>query len=322
MRAAPLIFQRNWALLALGRKEEARRGIDRVLTAEKVPEALLQDADMKLGQKDYAGARQSAEEALNKTPGDTRALLALLQSYTAQKQSAAAVQRIREYALKEPASAPVQQFLGQILLADGDRAGARGAFQAAKAARPGFVDADFSLAQLDAAEGKLDQARKRLSEAVSSHPDNITAHLLLAQFEMTTGKNPAAIEQYRKVVALDDKDVTAFNALAYLLAESRQPDEALKYAQKAKELAPNNPAVDDTLGWIYYQQGSYPLAVVHLEAATARDGPAVRKYHLAMAYLKAGKPERGRQTLDAALRMDPKLPEAQAARQAFGIGPK
>jgi Tfp pilus assembly protein PilF len=40
-----------------------------------------------------------------------------------------------------------------------------------------------------------------------------------------------------------------------------------------------------------------------------------------MAYLKAGKPDRGRQTLDAALKMDPKLPEPQAARQAFGIGP-
>ena len=121
------------------------------------------------------------------------------------------------------------------------------------------------------------------------------------------------------MVALDGKNVIAFNALAYLLAENKQPDEALKYAQKAWELAPDNPAVEDTLGWAYYQQGMYPLAVVQLEAATAKQGTAVRKYHLAMAYLKAGKPDRGRQTLDAALKMDPKLPEAQAARQAFGI---
>ena len=250
-----------------------------------------------------------------------RALFVLVQSYAAQKQTAEAVQIMREYALKQPKSAAVQQYLGQILAASGDRAGARKAFEAAKAARPGFVEADFSLAQLDAAEGKIDDARKRLSEVVASHPDNITGHLLLAQFERTTGKTPAAIEQYRKVVALDGKDAMAFNALAYLLAESKQPDEAMKYAQKAWELAPDNPAVEDTLGWIYYQQGLYPLAVVQLEAATAKQGTAVRKYHLAMAYLKAGKPDRGRQTLDAALKMDPKLPEAQAARQAFGIGP-
>jgi Tfp pilus assembly protein PilF len=95
----------------------------------------------------------------------------------------------------------------------------------------------------------------------------------------------------------------------------------MKYAQKAWGLAPDNPAIEDTLGWVYYQQGLYPLAVVQLEAANAKAGTAVRKYHLAMAYLKAGKPDRGRQTLDAALKMDPKLPEPQAARQAFGIGP-
>jgi len=322
MNAASRILERNWALLALGKKEEARKGIDRVLAAGKVPEALVQDAAIKLDQKDYAGARKSAEEALDKTPEDTRALFTLVRSYAAQKQTAAAIQTMREYAQKQPNSAPVQQFLGQTLEAAGDRAGARKAFEAAKAARPAFVDADFSLAELDAREGRLYDARKRLSAVVASHPDNKAAHLQLAEFEMATGKIPAAIEQYRNVVALDSKDSMSWNALAYLLAQSKQPDEALKHAQKAKELAPDNPAVDDTLGWIYYQQGSYPLAVVHLEAATGKEGTAVRKYHLAMAYLKAGKPERGRQTLDAALKMNPNLPEAQAARQAFGIGLK
>ncbi len=321
MNAASRILERNWALLALGKKEDARKGIDRVLNAAKVPEALLQDATVRLDQKDYAGARKSIEEALGKTPDDVRALFVLVQSYAAQKQTAEAVQIMKEYALKQPKSAAVQQYLGQLLAASGDRAGARKAFEAAKAARPGFVDADFSLAQLDAAEGKLDDAQKKLTEVVASHPDNIAGHQLLAQFERVNGKVPAAIEQYRKVVTLDGKNVVAFNALAYLLAENKQPDEAAKYAQKAWELAPDNPAIEDTLGWVYYQQGQYPLAVVQLEAANAKQGTAIRKYHLAMAYLKAGKPDRGRQTLDAALKMDPKLPEAQAARQAFGIGP-
>lgn len=272
MGATPRILERNWVLLALGKKEEARKGIDRVLAAGKVPEALLQDAVMKLDQKDYAGARKSIEEALNRAPEDTRALFALVESYTGQKQPAAAVQIMREYALKQPKSAAVQQYLGQILSASGDRAGARKAFEAAKAARPALVEADFSLAQLDAAEGKLDEARGRLSEVVSSHPDNITGHLLLAQFEKTTGKTPAAIEQYRKVLALDGNDTMALNSLAYLLAQNGQPDEALRYALKARELAPNNPAVEDTLGWVYYQQGLYPLAVVRLEAAAAGGG--------------------------------------------------
>ena len=77
--------------------------------------------------------------------------------------------------------------------------------------------------------------------------------------------------------------------------------------------------MDDTLGWTYFQKGLYSMAVTYLEGATAKESTARRKYHLAMAYLKAGDQKRGRQTLDAALKMDPNLPEAQAARQVFGI---
>lgn len=319
MNVAQRILERNWALLALGNKVEARKGVDRLLAAGKIPEALLQDATIRIDQKDYAGARKSIEAALSQTPGDVRAMFMLVQTYAAQKQTAQALQVVREYAVKQPASAAVQQFAGQVLAQGGDRAAARKAFESAKAARPGFVDADFSLAQLDAAEGKLGDAAKRLSDVVASHPDNINGHLLLARIDMAGGKTPAAIEQFRKAAALDGQNALTLNSLAYLLIENKQADEALKYAQKAWELAPNNPAVEDTLGWAYYQQGLYPLAVVQLEASNAKQSTAARKYHLAMAYLKAGKPDRGRQTFDAALKMDPKLPEAQLARQAFGV---
>ena len=79
----------------------------------------------------------------------------------------------------------------------------------------------------------------------------------------------------------------------------------MKFAQKAKELAPDDASVADTLGWTYFQKGLYSLALTNLEGATAKDGTAVRRYHLAMAYLKAGDPKPGRQTLDVALKMNP-----------------
>jgi Flp pilus assembly protein TadD len=139
--------------------------------------------------------------------------------------------------------------------------------------------------------------------------------MLLAQLDTVEGKNAAAIEHFRKVIEADEKNALALNSLAYLLADSGQPDEALKYAQKAKELAPENAAIDDTLGWTYYRKGMYSMAVNHLESATAREGTARRRYHLAMAYAKAGDPKRGRQAFDAALKLDPNLPEAQQVRQ-------
>ena len=314
---ASVIVQRNWALLALGQRAEAREGIDRVLSTGKVPEALLQDAALKLDQKQYTAARASAEEALRQNPEDARALNVLVRSCAAQNRLPAGLQKAREHALRHPASAAVQQVLGQLLAVNGDRAGARRAFEAAKANKPDLVTPELALAEMDTAEGKRGEARKRLAAVVSSHPNNIAGHLLFAQLEMAEGNHAAAIAQYRKAVALDERNAPALNGLAYLLAESNQSDEALKYAQKAKELAPDSPAVDDTLGWTYFQKGLYALAVAHLEGA-AKEGTALRKYHLAMAYTKAGDPTRGRQTFDAAFQMDPNLPEAQAALQVFG----
>jgi tetratricopeptide (TPR) repeat protein len=314
-----VILKRNWALLALGRTAETRKGIDLAMQGGKIPEAFLQDAALKLGQKDYARARASTEKALAQSPEDVRALHALILSYSLQNQMPIGLQKAREYAARQPKSAPIQQFLGKLLLSSGDRAGARKAFEAAAAAKPDLISVDLALAEMDANEGRRDEARKTLSAVVSSHPENVAGRLLFAQLEMTEGKNAAALDQFRKAAALDEKNALALNGLAYLLAESRQPDEALKYAQKAKELAPDNAAVDDTLGWTYFQKGLYSLAVTHLEGAANKEGTAVRKYHLAMAYLKAGDPKRGRQMLDAALEMDPNLPEAHTARQVFGM---
>ena len=44
----------------------------------------------------------------------------------------------------------------------------------------------------------------------------------------------------------------------------------------------------------------------------------VWKYHLAMAYAKAGNAARGRATLEAALKLNPNVPEAKIAQEIVG----
>jgi Flp pilus assembly protein TadD len=157
--------------------------------------------------------------------------------------------------------------------------------------------------------------RKRLTPGIRGDARDLAPRLLLAAVEDRDGKRPAAVEHYRKALEVDQNNVAALNNLAYLLAESNQADEALKYAQQAKELAPDNPTIDDTLGWTHYRKGLYSSAVKYLESAVAKDGTARRRYHLGMAYMKAGEQKKGQQALEAALKLDPKLPEAEAARE-------
>ncbi len=313
------LVQRNWALWALGNMPEMRKGIDQGLASGKSSDLLLQDGLWKLRTGNPSGARAALEQALNMNSGDLRALAALKQTYDAQKQSSAALQKVKEYASRQPKSAPVQEYLGVLLMATGDKKDARAAFEAAKAADPRFVTADLSLIQLDAAEGKLDDAAGALKALISADGGNTTARLWLGNIEESKGDHNAAIEQFRKVLEANPSDAQASNNLAYLLVEYHgQTDEALKYAQKAVELAPERPAYCDTLGWILYRKGVYGSAVKYLEKADSHSANAVWKYHLAMAYAKAGERNRGRATLQAALQLNSKVPEARIAQDVVG----
>ena len=59
---------------------------------------------------------------------------------------------------------------------------------------------------------------------------------MLAETEWQAGNSAAAIAQFRKVLERDSRNIMALNGLGYLLADqANQPDEALKYAQQAKD---------------------------------------------------------------------------------------
>ena len=311
-----VLIDLNWANVAIGDRAAARSSVNRLLAQGRPPQALLQDATLKIMARDYAGGRQSLQEVLQKNPNDSEALSLMVQSYELQKELPAAVRWLREYAAQKPKSAPAQFYLGQVLLKNGDAGAARAAFAAAKAADPTLTAADLNLAQLDLREGKLDEARKALAAVMTRKPNDISARLLLGNVEQAARNYQAAMEQYRKVVELDDRNVEALNNLAYTLAEfGKQPDEALKFAQKAGELAPDNPGVADTLGWVLYRKALFASAIPYLETAASREPTGVHECHLGLAYLRSGDQRRGEQMLAAGLRRDPNLLRSELSQE-------
>ena len=65
-------------------------------------------------------------------------------------------------------------------------------------------------------------------------------------------------------------------------------------------------------------RGVYPAAITHLERAASKEGNVAWKYHLAMAYAKAGDARRARATLQVALKLDPSTSEARMAMELVG----
>ncbi len=313
--ALPVMVESNWALLDLGRRDEARHGVAEGLRTARTPDLLLQDALLKMDGRDYAAARASLDSVLRRNPEDLRALDALVRLYGLRSRHPEGVRAVREHAARYPRSAAIQNYLGDLLAADGQPAGARAAFAAALSADPNFRAAQLSLARLDVAEGRLDAARGTLTALLAAHPHDPELWLYMGWLENARKNYPRALAYFRKVVDADPSNVTALNNLAYLLAsQTGQFDEALKYAQQVKEMAPDNQGVDDTIGWIMYRKGLYRAAVEYLEKAAQGGDDPVIGYHLGMAYLKTGD-SRGEPVLRAALKKAPGLPEARMAEQ-------
>ena len=311
-----VIAQKNWTLLALKQNDEARQEVARGLAAARAPELLLQDAYLKIQQKEYSAARASLAEALNRSPENLRILRLMAASYEAEKQPDTAVRMVREYAARHPKSAPVQEFLAELLMVRGQRQEARQVLFAVVKDNPGFTPARISLAQLDMAEGHASDAIKALSEVLDRNPKNVIARMLLAGIQDSGGNHTAAVDAYKKVLDVQPANVVALNNVAYDLAEyANRPDEALQYAQKAAELQPDAPAVENTLGWVLYRKGLYSTALPYLEKAAEKEPSARRKCHVAMAYLRMGDQEKGQKNLEAALKLDPNVPEIHAAQQ-------
>src|SRR5262249_24044116 len=158
---------------------------------------------------------------------------------------------LHEAARNNPKSPAMQTRVGQWFERLGQQADARTAFNAAKAAAPKYIPADLELAGMDIVEKKIDSPRATLNAVIKEQPQNERAHLMLATAEYTAYNKQAALAQFHSVLDLNPDDIPAVNAVAYLTAATN-PDEAMKYAQHAMELAPNDPAVQDTIGWVYY----------------------------------------------------------------------
>ena len=112
-----------------------------------------------------------------------------------------------------------------------------------------------------------------------------------------------AITTYSPLVALNPRFAPAANNLAYLYSErGGDKEKALQLAQIAKEVAPDDPHISDTLGWILYKRGVHQraLGLLNESAAKLPENSEVQ-YHFGMAAYKSGDKESARRALAKAV---------------------
>ena len=124
-------------------------------------------------------------------------------------------------------------------------------------------------------------------------------------------------KHYRAALNINPDFAPAANNLAYLLTvQGKNIDEALGYAQMAKEKLFDDPNVMDTLGLIYYKKGLYDSAIGEFADSLEKipDNAHVH-YHLGLAYHKKGDQDRSRAELEKALSLDEEFDGSDEARR-------
>ncbi|KAB8063786.1 tetratricopeptide repeat protein [Janthinobacterium violaceinigrum] len=233
--------------------------------------------------------------------------------------------------------------LSQIAETRGDTAGAIAWLDKVdNSASSGYVEARLRRAQLIARGGNLDAARKALTEIETDDPASQAQVLLVdAQFLRDAGyvqsaytvlenallrfpDNPELLYDYallaerldkmelmeaslRRVMALAPDNQHAYNALGYSLAERGiRLQEAYALIEKALQMAPGDPFIMDSMGWVQFRMGNLAAAESALRRAYAvRSDPEIA-VHLGEVLWQKGDKDEAQKLWREAQGKDPK----------------
>ena len=247
----------------------------------------LRLGQLALARRDAASAAVALRKALAIAPDQAETQLALADALVIERKYAEALALAEAVQKRQPASP-----IGFKLAADTQAAQGKYALAVAGYERAFGLSASAPLlVQLHGAlvrDGKREDAERRVQRWLSDHPDDVATRQYYASTKLLSDDFRGAIEQFELLLKSTPDNVMALNDMAW--AQQRGGGaRALEYAQRAFRLAPGNPSVIDTLGWIHLESGRLALALPLLQKAAALAPLAMDiHFHLAQALARKG----------------------------------
>lgn len=123
---------------------------------------------------------------------------------------------------------------------------------------------------------------------LKNHLNDIRMRTILAYYYQRSEQFQFAKSHYEIIVEQQPSDVSAINNLA-LMYDQLDDLRSIDFAELAYSLAPESPAINDTLGWVLVKNGDSERAVELLKYAS-KNAPADSDimYHYAVALVKTG----------------------------------
>jgi putative PEP-CTERM system TPR-repeat lipoprotein len=201
---------------------------------------------------------------------------------------------------RQPRNAAGYKLEGDVHSAQGRHADALKAYEKALALNPRgplLVQVHGELLKLN----RQAEAEARLNDWFKQHPADIPTRLHVASSKLVANDPKGAITHYQAVLKADPNNLAALNDLAWSYQRLGQR-QALAFARRAHQLAPANPAIMDTLGYVLMEQGDLARALPLLQQASAMSPQAGEiQYHYAMLLARSGDKRAARRVLEKAL---------------------
>jgi tetratricopeptide (TPR) repeat protein len=196
----------------------------------------------------------------------------------------------------------------QLTAKQGDLAGARKLLSTLKPEDPA-EQAQVVLvdAQLLREAGKNQEAYKLMEQGLKRFPDNTDFLYDFALMAEKMGKTGVMEKSLRQVIAKAPENHHAYNALGYSLADRNvRLKEAYQLINKAQKMAPLDPFIMDSMGWVQYRLGKLDEAEAQLRKAyQLRNDPEIA-IHLGEVLWKKGQHDDARKLWREARAKDPK----------------
>ena len=323
-QGAPSSVEARIALVRtlLVRRELDRAGVEMAELMRAVPKNAAVHAlngSLLSMRNNPTAARAAFEQALAINPGNLDAVRGLIALDVSNKQFDSATKRVEAAVSRQPDNVELLALSSRVHDQAGRPDKAEAALRRAVEKDPRFMTGYALLAQLYIKQRRIDEARAEFEAMAKRDPRAAGPRTMVGILLQAQGKRDEARRSYEATVADVPSAPVAANNLAYIYAEDgTNLDVALQLAGAAKKELPDNPEINDTLGWVYYKKGLWSLAVGPLEEGAKQrpDHPEIL-YHLGMTYAKLDQKAKSREALERALKLNPRLSEAAAARQAL-----
>ena len=151
------------------------------------------------------------------------------------------------------------------------------------------------------------------------------AHLELANAYFAEGRYDIALDEADLALAADDERADVLGLRALALMKLDEPQQALQSMQRALKLAPEDPGLQNNMGWLLCESGKAMQGLTYLDRALGNRRyatPANAAMNAGQCSLKLGDKPRAEKYFQKALQSDPALLPAHAslARLAFERG--